>query len=312
MHKQDTTLAQRQLVPIDLQSAAARNHPTHVLPFGLLAGGVGVDRAWGSLRSTFRKPPTNTDSRPRIWTLLAALALLGGAVSCGGDDAAVSGVDDVGDGGSVESSAEPRAELGADQATVVAETETELDEGVGDGDGSVELSLETSALSREELDAGDAAVLAEIEAELDEFVAELEAIDPDLAADLASAPVDAGAALEFGALPAETAYAYYEGVGWVGGLGAGVLGPVELAKGTWQISFAFHGNVDESGAALPMAVYADGVDYIEIVIHGDMESGELTYAMTVGITDQDNPPGTFEFEVWAGPETSWELFIHPL
>ena len=65
----------------------------------------------------------------RVWRLLAVLAVLGGAVSCGGDDA-----------GEAEESAENAGDVG----------------------GSVELSLETSAQSREELSEEEAALLAEI------------------------------------------------------------------------------------------------------------------------------------------------------
>lgn len=261
----------------------------------------------------------NPSIRSRTLAVLVLLTLLGSVVSCGGDDASVSvadGVDDV--ESSVHSSAESREELDAGEATVPAETETESVDGVGDVDGSVDLSLETSAESREELDADEAAVLAEIEAELDEAIAELEAMDPDVAADLASAPIDTGGALDFGVMPVETAYAHFEGVGPAGGMFEGGIsgdietGPVELAEGVWQISFAFRGNTDESGAAPAFSVSAIGSDYIETMIHGEIDSGELTYAMTVGITDQDNPPGPFEFEVWVTAETSWELFIHPL
>ena len=70
--------------------------------------------------------------------------------------------------------------------------------------------------------------------------------------------------------------------------------------------------MNESGVAPYFSVDADGPDYIERAIDGETESGELTYAMWVGITDQDNPPGPFEFEIWVERETSWELFIHPL
>ena len=145
-----------------------------------------------------------------------------------------------------------------------------------------------------------------------------ERMDTDLASDLTSAPADLAEPVEFGVLPAETAYAHFEGVGPAGGMfGGGLsgdieLGPVELAEGVWQISFAFRGNVDESGVAPYFSVDADGPDYIERAIDGETESGELTYAMWVGITDQDNPPGPFEFEIWVERETSWELFIHPL
>ena len=220
-----------------------------------------------------------------MWAVLAVLALLGSSVSCGNDGGA---------GPAVEPSASSSEELDADEAA-------ESVDDVGDRDGAVELSLESSALTREELDADDLAVLEEIEAELEAF--DLDAVPDDV-----SVPIGVGDAPEFGVLPAETAYVRFEGVG----SNREALGPVELAKGEWLISFAFRGNADESGAVPYFSVDARGADYLERAIDGETESGELTYVMWVGLTEHDNPPGPFEFEVWVAAGASWELFIHPL